>query len=266
MRRVMVGLVLVLALSLPGWGSVEAQGGGMLRFDAPIEARLAEGETQSYTFRSEGDETFSVEMHAEDDSPHLDPVLALYGPDGLLVDFNDDRPGSGYRSRDAALVDTPLTEAGVYTLVARSYGKRGAGAYTLTATREPLLSLDGSAPIALGEHVQAEIFAAGQVDRWTFEGQAGQVIRISMRHLAGSQLDPLLELIGPDGETLVTSDDEGGDVDSLIDAFELPLDGPYVIVARGWGNLSVGVYELALEAVDGSGDAPDTPAPSLQNG
>ena len=170
--------------------------------------------------------------------------------------FNDDQPAANASGRDAALADVPLVESGVYTLVARSYGKRGAGAYRLTASREPLLSLDGSAPIALGESIQAEIFVAGQVDRWTFQGEAGQTVRIGMRHAAGSQLDPLLELLGPDGTTLITSDDDGGDVDSLITAFTLPLDGPYVIVARGWGSLSVGEYELSLEAVD------VTPTPS----
>ena len=256
-RRIGVGLALAVAGLLLGAPSILAQGGGTLPFDAPVEARLADGATHTYTFRSAGSETLNVEMQAmPEDGVTLDPVLALYGPDGRLVAFNDDQPTANARGRDAALVDVPLVESGVYTLVARSYGKRGAGAYRLTASREPLLSLDGSAPIALGESIQAEIFVAGQVDRWTFQGEAGQTVRIGMRHAAGSQLDPLLELLGPDGTTLTTSDDDGGDVDSLIAAFTLPLDGPYVIVARGWGSLSVGEYELTLEAVE------VTPTPS----
>ena len=222
-----------------------AQGGGALPFDAPVETRLADGATHTYTFRSEGSETLSVEMQAV---PEDGRAAARSGPGALRAGWAvgglQRRSARRQRQRAGRCPGRRAAgrERGLYPGGA-SYGKRGAGTYRLTASREPLLSLDGSAPIALGESIQAEIFVAGQVDRWTFQGEAGQTVRIGMRHAAGSQLDPLLELLGPDGTTLITSDDDGGDVDSLIAAFTLPLDGPYVIVARGWGSLSVGEYD-----------------------
>ncbi len=242
-RAVVVGVAL-LGPILAGWPAL-AQG-GPLSFGEPVETALAAGQTHAYTFRSEGGQTLAATMSRVTTTGmevDLDPVLELFDSNGRLLAYNDDRARG---DRDAALVDIPILSPGVYTLVARSYGKRGAGPYRLEAALETLATLDGSAAIAFDEPVQAEIFAAGQVDRWSFQGKAGQVVSIRMDHAHGSQLDPLLELVGPDGQTLFASDDDGGDVDSLIQAVTLPIDGPYVIVARAWGHLSVGAYELSL--------------------
>lgn len=227
--------LLLLAL-MPGAALAQ---GGELPFDAPVQARLAPGRTHTYTFRSEGEDLVTIRMAGDG----LDPVLVLYDPAGALLAFNDDVvPGQP----EAALTDVRLTLPGVYTLVARTYGNRGAGEYTLEAQSRRSATLDGSAPLAIGETVQAELFAAGQVDRWVFEGQAGQVISVRMDAARGSALDPLLELLAADGSALAHSDDDGGGQNSLISAFTLPADGLYVIVARAWGHMSLGEYELTL--------------------
>lgn len=235
MKRRIIGL-LVMILLLPGVAS--AQGGGDLPFDAPVEATLSAGETHTYTFRSEGTDSITVRMMAA----ALDPVLVLYDPVGNLLAFNDDTEGE----TDAALVSVRLPMAGVYTLVARSYGNRGAGAYTLRAISRRAETLDGSAPLDVGETIDAELFTVGQTDRWLFDGQAGQVISVRMDAERGTRLDPLLELLAAEGTVLAYSDDDGGDKNSLINGFELPEDGQYVIVARSWGNATIGAYTLAL--------------------
>ncbi|GAB4572287.1 MAG: hypothetical protein Kow0077_11300 [Anaerolineae bacterium] len=232
---------LAFGLVMLAGSSVLAQGGGELRFGQPIDAALPVGAAHAYTFRSEGQDALTVRMTARTDG--LDPVLVLFGPQGELLAFNDDAtPGQ----RDAALENVPLLSEGVYTLVARSYGRRSGGEYRLEATTRRTETLDGTAPLAIGETVEAELFVVGQVDRWVFEGQAGQVISARMDAARGSQLDPLLELLAADGTILTYSDDEGGDKNSLINGFTLPVDGPYVLVARAWGNLSSGEYTLQL--------------------
>jgi hypothetical protein len=242
-RVAVLGAVLVglIVAGLPALAQ-----GGPLPLGEPVEAALADGETHAYTFRSEGGQTLSATLArvtAAGEATSLDPVLAVFDPDGRLLAYSADRARG---DPDAGLAEVAILSPGVYTLLARSYGNRGAGTYRLEARLETLATLDGSAPISLGETVQAEIFAPGQVDRWSFQGEAGQVVSIGMSHAAGSQLDPLLDLIGPDGRTRFPSADDGGGVDSLIQAATLPVAGPYVIGARAWGNLSVGEYELSL--------------------
>lgn len=239
-RRLSLICLLTLVTTGIPVGPVQAQG-GPVTFGQPIEAILPPGAIHTYTFRSEGQDRVNAAMTTTD--PALDPVLVLYDPAGMLIAFSDDvAPGQ----RDAALVDVPLTVPGVYTLVARSYGRRGGGAYTLEVSSRRAGMLAESMPIAIGETATGEIRALGQVDRWLFEGVAGQVISIGLDAAPDSDLDPLLELLATDGSLLATSDDEGGGRNSLISGFVLPSAGPYVIVVRAWGHASTGLYTLHL--------------------
>ncbi len=251
-RLSLICLLAIIATCLPV-GPAQAQG-GPLTFGQPIEAILPPGAIHAYTFCSEGQDRVSATMTTTD--PALDPVLVLVDPAGALIAFNDDAaPGQ----RNAALVDVPLTAPGVYTLVARSYGRRGGGAYTLEASSRRAGMLAESTPIGIGETVTGEIRAAGQVDRWRFEGVAGQVISIALDAAPGSGLDPLLELLAADGSPLATSDDEGGGRNSLINGLALPYNGPYVIVVRAWGHASTGPYTLHLL----EGARAPTPVPAM---
>jgi hypothetical protein len=242
MRRNSAAAWLVIVLALGLWtGPAAAQGGGDLTFDAPVSGELRDGAAHAYTFRLEEESALSARMETGDGA--VDPVLELYDPAGTLLALNDDRAPD---DRNAQLSSITLSQVGVYTLVARSYGQRGAGAYTLTATLNAAATLDATAPIAIDTTIRAELFVVGQVDRWTFDGQAGQTISASMIHANGTALDPLIELIGPSGAVLAYSDDDAGDVDSLINGFILPEDGVYIIVARAWGNATSGEYVLTL--------------------
>jgi len=75
--------------------------------------------------------------------------------------------------------------------------------------------------------------AYGIVHRLSFEGRSGDFVTLSARDLDDSGVDPLLVIIGPDGEALAGDDDFGGglnDLDSLIEGLRLTQDGVYTIV------------------------------------
>ena len=80
---------------------------------------------------------------------------------------------------------------------------------------------------------------------YSFEGTAGDKIAISMNRL-DDDLDPFLQLVGPDGSLLVSDDDGGGDYNSLIVGYELPKSGTYTILAGSYEGLSSGGFELVL--------------------
>jgi hypothetical protein len=88
---------------------------------------------------------------------------------------------------------------------------------------------------------------AAPAQDWTFEGTAGQVVSLIAVTVSGD-LDPAIQVIGPDG-TLVGEND---DLDSLVrdaglEALQLPAAGTYTVrVMRYAGSATSGEYELTL--------------------
>jgi WD40 repeat protein len=84
---------------------------------------------------------------------------------------------------------------------------------------------------------------------WRFAGQAGQIVRVEMNERLGD-LAPSLTLLGPNLEWLVSSPAGGFDTNALIDAYILPEDGQYTIVAHSLTGS--GDYDLALSDLHGA--------------
>ncbi len=86
------------------------------------------------------------------------------------------------------------------------------------------------------------------VSRWTFTGQSGDGINIS---LVGTDddYDPLVRLFGPNGHELISDDDSGESLNALINCYALPVSGIYTIQADGFGG-DTGSYELSLQTVE----------------
>ncbi|TVR24550.1 MAG: hypothetical protein EA396_01075 [Anaerolineaceae bacterium] len=100
---------------------------------------------------------------------------------------------------------------------------------------------------------------------YTFFGEAGDAVIITMIADDTSTLDPYLYLYEADGETeLIRNDDAAGGtlgLNSQIDRFVLPATDQYVIRASHWGTRGNGDFALTLELaqplepIDPSSDA-----------
>ncbi|NJL94688.1 MAG: hypothetical protein HC915_13675 [Anaerolineae bacterium] len=90
--------------------------------------------------------------------------------------------------------------------------------------------------------------------RYAFEGSTGQLISASVE----SNFDAQLELIDPDGLALAFDDDSGGELQPLLEAIELPLEGTYILVVSGFGSTDGGPFSLTLVAEDGAIPATDS--------
>lgn len=95
-----------------------------------------------------------------------------------------------------------------------------------------------------GVPVMGNLIAGGE-DEWTFAGEAGDQVTISMVS-PGGELDTYLLLLDPSGNIIMEDDDGFGDTNSLINAFELPESGLYTIIAAGFDDTTAGAYELTL--------------------
>lgn len=211
-------------------GTPPEPGGGPISYGDTREAFVFRQEGDAWTFQGVADEEVTVTMR----SGSIDSVLTLLGPDGIELIFDDD--GAGYP--DAMILGFRLPVTGEYTIVARSLGGNS-GDYTLSLA----LGAPGeTGEIERGQTVEGELALASR-DRWTFNGEQGDVISVVM---TSTTFDTYLELYGPDGEMLAANDDSPTTSRSEISEVQLPETGQYTIVARAYSSNGSGPYELSL--------------------
>ncbi|MBZ0307135.1 MAG: hypothetical protein K8I82_13780 [Anaerolineae bacterium] len=136
-----------------------------------------------------------------------------------------------------------------------------------------------------GEARQAELgdqrgeLPVGGGEVWTYEGEAGEIISISIRaddpandttieeREAQGLLDLYTYIYDPDGDLLVEFDDieTGTLTDVQIDELELPASGTYRIEVRSWDNTNGGGYTLSIKSARDleSATATSTPIPTV---
>ncbi|HUM69678.1 MAG TPA: PPC domain-containing protein, partial [Chloroflexota bacterium] len=78
---------------------------------------------------------------------------------------------------------------------------------------------------------------------WRFDGQAGEVVVLTM-NAEESRLDPFLRVLDEQGAVIAVNDDSGGSLNSLI-VLSLPESGTYFVSTSGYGGSS-GAYVLTL--------------------
>ncbi|MBZ0278232.1 MAG: PPC domain-containing protein, partial [Anaerolineae bacterium] len=119
----------------------------------------------------------------------------------------------------------------------------------LLAAAFPTLAQGGGTPVALGQIVNGAITNEVPQVLYSYTGQAGDIITISMTATGGG-LDSYLQLLSPIGNPLYADDDGGGNLNALLGPYTLPETGTYTIAAsRCCGNSpggSTGTYTLVV--------------------
>lgn len=104
-------------------------------------------------------------------------------------------------------------------------------------------------PVTLPVTINGRIFPREDVDDWSIEAKAGQVITCEVNAARiGSGLDSRLEVLGPNGQVLAENSDTFG-LDSFV-RFTVPSDGKYTIRIHDirFEGLQHFVYRLTISA------------------
>ena len=102
---------------------------------------------------------------------------------------------------------------------------------------------EAAGALAFFEPVRGTLSAANPSDDWALDGFAGQPVALVAT--GDGDLDPVLEVIGPDGALLADNDDMDSLVrDAGLEAFALPSDGAYTVRVRRYDSATAGTYEL----------------------
>lgn len=168
-----------------------------------------------------------------------DPVLALYGANGVQLARNDDF-GSG--STDSR-IDFAAPSGGTYYLAASAYGSL-TGAYRLSASSgasdDQPADRSTNGRVSIGSNSRGSIETANDSDWFGVTLTSGQ--RYEFRLAGDGRNDPRLSLYSPQGTLLASDDDGAGGLDSLI-AFQAPESGTYYLGAQmesgGTGSYTV---------------------------
>lgn len=200
-----------------------------------------------YSFRGRAGQRVEISMASEDFDTYL-TLGRLDGCDWQELESDDD----GGEDTDSRLRYV-IPSDGEYVIRATSFGET-MGAYTLTLS-ERTMTPRTSQRIPAGETVTSELGDDDMVldtdnsyyETWTYQGRAGEQIRISME---SEDFDTYLALGRVDGgewEELATMDDGGEGTNSLLE-FTLPRDGDYVIRANAYSADQTGAYTLRVDS------------------
>jgi len=208
-------------------------GGGMLTDGENRNAVLSE---EGFKWRYQGQKGAYLSVGVQGEQG-IDPFLSLYGPDGALLTQDDDSGGN----LNPEIIDFELPADGVYTIRAHTIASTGLVTLTLNSSQQS----SGGGPLAVGK-TQSGLLKPGRSHRWNFAGEAGQIINVSM---VSPEFDTFLELRDAN-DTIIAENDDGPDgTNAMIDAFVLPANDTYTVVARALSADEGGQYEITLKPV-----------------
>jgi hypothetical protein len=175
-------------------------------------------------------------------SDNMDVILTLLAQEDETVRFlafNDD-----FGSSTASRVTWALAP-GTYVALVSSYDEGATG--DVDFSFQP--SQAGVTPLLAGRTSRGEITWDNPRLNYTFEIVAGRTYTVAADAVTapdGTQLDPYIEAILPDG-TLLTDDDGGGYPNSLVRISPTPQQyGNVLLVVRGLYTESVGTVDVLL--------------------
>ena len=204
-----------------------------LDIDTVASSELGDADAAFWTF--DGPAGQVVRITAASDS--FGTVVRLLSPDGRELATDDDGgPGSN------SFLETVLPAAGRYLVRVSAYDG-GTGPYEVVVRPAPVeaLDIDTVASSELGDADAAF---------WTFDGPAGQVVRITA---ASDSFDTVVRFLSPDGRELATDDDGGPGSNSFLETV-LPAAGRYLVRVSaydgGTGPYEVAVRPAPVEALD----------------
>jgi len=185
-----------------------------------------------FDYAGEADDIITVTLRATSDldAQLNNPILEIWDIHGKRIAYNDNYPNED-NPRDAQLSNIHLTETGIYTIRADTYGGIFAGEFEILITPSDPYQRQTTDDGIIFYLPRYAIFSE------TMNFDAGDVVTITAQDLSGT-LDPSLWINAPDGTTLAENDDHAsadfglGILDSRISALSITQTGNYKIHVR----------------------------------
>jgi hypothetical protein len=214
----------------------------VLQLNKSVEGVYIPNRSQElYSFTLNHPRRIGIVLEAADGGESLNLVTRLYNEAGNLLPQITAQVGQPMMRNEWDLVP------GHYSI--EIFGvETAARGFTLTVLERPVAE-SGGGVLAYGETRSGEIRVRGQRDTWTFQGEVGAQVLITM---IAPNADAYLELYAPDGHLLARNDDRVGR--SPLLNVTLDASGEYSLVARMVDDDQTGAYQIKLEQQDHAED------------
>lgn len=230
-RLFLIGIVLVLlAVTLPYLSL--AQSAPDVQLGQPISGRLTADRLEArYAYQGQAGDRLTIAVESSFDS---------------YVEFQDDIWQRLAANDDAAALDVTLARSGLFYIYVSSYSGLSTGDYTLRVDGDAVQQVADLTNISYGQTAEGELDSDVESVPFSFQGSAGDNIRITLNT---SEFDAFLTLENLDGDVLASDDNSGGETDALLE-FTLADDGTYIIqVLDAFGQES-GAFSLRLDLLE----------------
>ncbi len=206
-----------------------------LTYGQTIDSRLERNSQTEFIFQGQAGEVVSIAVLAAE----FDSRLELLGTGSPLPLVTDDDSGG---NQNALINGFTLQTDDKYRIVVRGYGASDEGSFRLVIQAGVFVRPDENRPVIDYGQTLTDSIGANEEKRYPFKGSAGDVI--SIRVTGG--FDSYVQLLNAAGDTLIDDDDSGGNLNPLIEFYELPVTGEYTIVLRGATPNSLGSFQVTL--------------------
>lgn len=181
--------------------------------------------------------------------PGLDITAAVFDPSGHKLTYVNQANIGGSESMD--LVQFPFD--GTYQLELSTVAGQGQIQYLIRPVRLVDAKIGGKIYVG-GRAETGEIFGAGTVIVYTFEANEGDLIGVDAHATGDAGLDLGFDLFDPNGDKLVTRDDDIGK-NPVLDRIELPVRGRYVLALWNYQG-TTGTYEVYITKPENTSTSP----------
>ncbi|MBV6522550.1 MAG: hypothetical protein MNPFHGCM_02698 [Gemmatimonadaceae bacterium] len=236
--------------------------GGAMTNGAIHTGSITVGDVDGWQFAANQGDYIHISVGEVTGSADFTPYIRLVSPSGAIL-------GTSWGVAAAQIaVNAPLTGTYLVVITTADAGNDDTGSYQLTLGRAP-----GALTVSPGDQGgtltnggdDTGAITVGDLDFWTFTGNQGFPMTISLAELSGSaDFTPWIRLVAPNGAVVNT---DWNTTVAQISAI-LPQTGTYMVVVgtADPGNDATGNYKLVLEKAGGFSTPPGDEGGAVQIG
>lgn len=194
------------------------------------------GQADTFLINLRAGDLFRIQMAFQEDGPN--EQLAFYDPMGnLLTTSVQNGPG-------AALLQWPIDELGVYTIVATAAGGMTTGFYGISFQNENRPAC--ASMVNCGEEVNS-LFPLAGIEAFSLQANQNDSLRIQLQFLDDGKT-PSIQLFDPRGNLLISFTGQAGE-QVVLTYDDLPQSGNYMILVTEATGQEGGFFGISFQLI-----------------